>query len=516
MIKKRPYQVLTILADLIILVVSFLIMVWIKPASKSHYLPSHINFILVLTGIWVIVSLIVGKLHRGKIINLKSLFYRTVISNLISISIAVLLMFMFEKTGQSRLIVLGTIAMATFLELVCGILYLAIQKATLQDYQPRSEYETIKKLSEEEMVGEVKTDVVCDEVVRDVDQALIDALIRETGDETATGILNIAQGKLNGSSRFVSTTTAFNIATLPLKEYSYLINLHKINSIKHLDTFLDTVNSKIMTGGYFLYCVETKNLRKKRLLKKYPPVLNYIYYTFDFILKRVFPKLRITRWLYMLITRGNNIVLSRAEALGRICRAGFEIVNESFINNTLYIEGRKTGEPQDVQGKNYGILIALPRIGREGKMLKVYKFRTMHPYSEYIQDYVYSQHDLQKGGKFKNDFRITSWGAFSRKVWLDEFPMLINVVKGDMKIVGVRPLSLQYFNLYNEDLRNRRIKYKPGLVPPFYYDIPGDIFAIQQSELKYLKAYDRHPFITDLRYFFVSIWNILFKQARSK
>jgi hypothetical protein len=85
-----------------------------------------------------------------------------------------------------------------------------------------------------------------------------------------------------------------------------------------------------------------------------------------------------------------------------------------------------------------------------------------------------------------------------------------------MKLVGVRPLSRQYFGLYKDDLKERRIKYKPGLIPPFYADMPDDLESIQASELKYLDSYDRHPFLTDLRYFFKSWWNILFRHARSR
>ena len=139
----------------------------------------------------------------------------------------------------------------------------------------------------------------------------------------------------------------------------------------------------------------------------------------------------------------------------------------------------------------------------------------MHPYSEYIQDYVYGLYRLEEGGKFKNDFRITSWGAFSRRVWLDELPMLLNYLRGNMKLVGVRPLSRQYFSLYNKDLQERRIRYKPGLIPPFYYDMPTNLDEIQASELRYLDAYDKHPLRTDTRYFFRSLINIVFKKARS-
>jgi lipopolysaccharide/colanic/teichoic acid biosynthesis glycosyltransferase len=244
--------------------------------------------------------------------------------------------------------------------------------------------------------------------------------------------------------------------------------------------------------------------------------LNYILYSFDFIVKRVLPKLKFTRPLYFFLTHGNNLVISRAEALGRLSRGGFRIRQESFIGNYLCIEAKKINDPLPVNENIYGPLIALPRVGKNGELIKVYKLRTMHPYSEYIQDYVYKLHDLEDGGKFKNDFRVTSWGAVCRKIWLDELPMIINFFQGEMKIFGVRPLSRQYFELYRKDVRDRRIKYKPGLIPPFYVDMPEDIESIQASEIKYFDLYDKHPFITDFKYFWKSLWNILFHHARSK
>jgi lipopolysaccharide/colanic/teichoic acid biosynthesis glycosyltransferase len=331
----------------------------------------------------------------------------------------------------------------------------------------------------------------------------------------ALAILKMTCSNFTDHVAVLSTTTVFNITSLPKEKYDYIINLHKINDIKKLDSFLDAVNSKLTVKGFLFCCVETKDQRKHRLLKKYPPVLNHIYYFFDFIVKRILPKLRFTRGLYIFLTRGENAVLSRAETLGRISRAGFRIKQESFIGNLLCIEARKIDEPLPINENVYGPLIALSRIGRDGNMIKVYKLRTMHPYSEYIQHYVYELHDLQDGGKFKNDFRITSWGAICRRIWLDELPMLMNFFQGDMKLVGVRPLSKQYFELYRTDVRERRIKYKPGLIPPFYADMPSDLDGIQSSELKYLDSFDRHPFFTDFRYFWKSTWNILFRKARS-
>jgi lipopolysaccharide/colanic/teichoic acid biosynthesis glycosyltransferase len=513
--EKRKFRAITLLADIVILTISFLTVLWTKPASLKSYLPTHTPFFLGLALVWIIVSLMNGKMHRGKIVNFTSLFSRVLTSNIISVSITALIMYAMREYFYSRTVVLGTALLATFLELLFGSVYMAYKKAVVQDYEEYDKYKVYKRPSEYELVKEVIGTPVKTTERTEVNPGIALAIEKEVGPHIALAILRMTCSNFTDLTAVLSTTTRFNISSLSKDKYDYIINLHKINDIKKLDSFFDAVNSKLALNGYFFCCVETKDQRKHRLLNKYPPVLNYIYYIFDFIIKRILPKLKFTRGLYFFLTRGENAVLSRAEALGRLSRAGFRIKQESFIGNLLCIEAQKVDEPLALSDNVYGPLIALARVGRDGNMIKVYKLRTMHPYSEFIQDYVYELHDLADGGKFKNDFRITSWGAICRKIWLDELPMLMNYFRGDMKLVGVRPLSKHYFELYREDVRERRIKYKPGLIPPFYVDMPADLEAIQTSELKYLDSYDKHPFITDFRYFWKSFRNILFRKARS-
>ena len=140
----------------------------------------------------------------------------------------------------------------------------------------------------------------------------------------------------------------------------------------------------------------------------------------------------------------------------------------------------------------------------------------MHPFSEYLQDYIFHQNELQEGGKFRNDFRISKEGKIFRKFWLDEIPMFINFFKGDMKLIGVRPISKQYYSLYSTELQEKRIRTKPGLLPPFYADMPKTLEEIIASELKYLNAYEQAPLKTDIKYFFLSLKSILIQGARSK
>jgi len=139
----------------------------------------------------------------------------------------------------------------------------------------------------------------------------------------------------------------------------------------------------------------------------------------------------------------------------------------------------------------------------------------MVPYSEYIQDYVYDHNKLKEGGKFNEDFRITRLGSIMREMWIDEIPMIWNMFKGEIQLVGVRPLSPHYLSLYDKDLQELRSTVKPGLLPPFYADMPRTLKEIMDSERRYLEQYKKHPFKTNFRYFFKITRNIIFHGKRS-
>ena len=186
------------------------------------------------------------------------------------------------------------------------------------------------------------------------------------------------------------------------------------------------------------------------------------------------------------------------------------------IEESLYFIAQRVKHPSVEKNPSYGPTIKLKRIGLNGDILYVNKFRTMHPYSEFLQEYIYDNNKLQDNGKFKDDFRLTGWGQFMRRMWIDELPQFLNYWRGDLNLVGVRALSQHYFNLYPEDLKKFRIQFKPGLVPPYYADMPNSFEEIVQSEMEYLKEKQKHPFKTDIKYFVKAFYNIIFKQARSQ
>jgi len=311
------------------------------------------------------------------------------------------------------------------------------------------------------------------------------------------------------------TKTSFNITALSDNYFGSLVNLGRINDVLKINKFFETINQKLPVNGTFICCAETKNERKARILKKYPPVLSHFYYVFDFIFKRIFPKLPGTRELYFKITGGRNRVLSRTEVLGRLYSCGFSIVDDQIINGKTYFVMKKVSEPFFADEPSYGPICKMKRFGKDGKAIDVYKFRTMHPYAEFLQQYIYEKNNLQEGGKFKDDFRISTLGRFMRRYWIDELPMLYNLIKGDIKLVGVRPLSQQYLSLYSEEVKSERIKHKPGLIPPFYADLPKTLDEIMASELRYLKQFRKKPLATDTRYFIKSCRQILLNSARS-
>ncbi len=118
----------------------------------------------------------------------------------------------------------------------------------------------------------------------------------------------------------------------------------------------------------------------------------------------------------------------------------------------------------DSEGK---VIFSQMRIGKDGKQFKLYKFRTMVPNADdKLKDILANNEEAKKeyeiNKKLKNDPRITKIGNFLRKTSLDELPQLVNVLKGEMSIIGPRP----YLPREKDDMKayyNSIIQSKPGI-----------------------------------------------------
>ncbi len=506
--------ILLLIGDILIVVLSFALVAWLKQVPKIAILQDYFKPFFYSLVLWLLASVLSKKYYFSNFYHLKKSISAILLSNLVAVAAMFMMMYIFRTFDFSRLLTFGTILSATVLEFTGAIIFNSILKSPVISEGGEESYSYDNNgqrvLHDSHRIGRIFKNQNSTSIAIE----LLKIIEKEQGKEVRKFIENYTQA-IGESIQVVSTTNRVNVLFLPQEKYGCIVNLHRINDIQYINKFFEAVNSKIETGALFIGRAETASLRKKRILKKYFFPLNYIIYIIDFIFKRIFPKIPILKRIYFLFTGGQNRLLSRAETLGRLYSCGFEVVEECYLNDYLYFVVRKKSEPHYPATPTYGPLIRLNRIGKGGKLIKVYKMRTMHPYAEYLQPYIYAINDLQEGGKFKDDFRVTTLGKIMRKVWLDELPMLINILKGDMKIVGVRPLSKHYYSLYSKELQEKRIKFRPGLVPPFYADMPKTMEEIMESELKYLDAYAKSPFTTDFKYFIAAWKNILFKRARS-
>lgn len=297
-----------------------------------------------------------------------------------------------------------------------------------------------------------------------------------------------------------------------------VINTQRINDIRYINKFFESVNEHLALGGYLIGCVYPLHVRRQRVLSYLPRPLNKVYYTWDFLIHRVWPKLPRLRRIYFALTKGRGRVISEMETYGRLFSCGFQWVNSREIDGMIYFVVTKEKAPSYDEEATYGPLITLRRVGKGGNIIKVYKMRTMTPYAEYVQKFIFERNGaggVGTGSKFNNDPRITTLGKFMRRYWLDELPMLYNLLRGDLKLFGVRPISEHYFSLFPEDFREYRKKFKPGLIPPVYVEIPSSLEDTVAIERRYLEAYERNPFWTDLRYLCIALYNIFIKRVRS-
>ncbi len=110
------------------------------------------------------------------------------------------------------------------------------------------------------------------------------------------------------------------------------------------------------------------------------------------------------------------------------------------------------------------IIFCQQRGGKHGRPFKMYKFRTMNTNAEMLRAELAAQNEMS-GPVFKvgNDPRITKLGRWLRKTSIDELPQLVNVLKGQMSLVGPRPLPLYEVEQFENSAQRRRLSVKPGL-----------------------------------------------------
>lgn len=141
------------------------------------------------------------------------------------------------------------------------------------------------------------------------------------------------------------------------------------------------------------------------------------------------------------------------------------------------------------------VLFVQERPGKNEKIFKLYKFRTMNEKKD-------------ENGKLLPDMiRLTKFGKFLRKTSLDELPEVFNILRGDISVVGPRPLLVKYLPLYNEE-QHRRHEVRPGLSG--YAQVHGRNAVTWEERFKFDVEYvDNITFIGDIKIIIKTVLSVL-------
>ena len=170
-----------------------------------------------------------------------------------------------------------------------------------------------------------------------------------------------------------------------------------------------------------------------------------------------------------------------------------------------------------ILNKDYdSIFFKQQRIGKDGKLFNFYKFRSMVPNADEVlfklletDEEAAKEYKINK--KLENDPRITKMGKILRKTSIDELPQLINILKGDMSLIGNRPYLLRekedMGNYYNDILKT-----KPGLTG--YWQVSGRSDTTFEERLILEKYYSNHNSLRlDIKIFFKTFSVVLLKKG---
>lgn len=149
------------------------------------------------------------------------------------------------------------------------------------------------------------------------------------------------------------------------------------------------------------------------------------------------------------------------------------------------------------------------RIGKHGKKLEIYKFRTMIDNAEEAMKYFTEEQkkEFKENFKLENDPRVTRVGKILRKTSLDELPQIINILKGEMSIIGPRPIVKNELEKYGKN-QERFLSVAPGLTGYWAANGRSDVSYEERMALE-LYYVDNRSLLLDLKIFLKTIGSVL-------
>ncbi len=156
------------------------------------------------------------------------------------------------------------------------------------------------------------------------------------------------------------------------------------------------------------------------------------------------------------------------------------------------------------------------RYGKDGKKFRIYKFRSMcidadKKLKEYLEQNEEAKIEFEENHKLKDDPRITRLGRFIRKTSIDELPQFVNVLKGDMSLIGPRPIVDGEIEKYGEN-KDKFLSVRPGLTGYWAANGRSDITYEERMKME-LYYVDNISFKLDIQIFFKTIISVIKKEG---
>lgn len=172
-----------------------------------------------------------------------------------------------------------------------------------------------------------------------------------------------------------------------------------------------------------------------------------------------------------------------------IALIGFVALSPEFIVMSLLLSFANNGKPFFFQ----------TRPGKNEKLFRIIKFKTMNDKRD-------------KNGELLSDLdRLTSIGRFTRRTSLDEIPQLLNVIKGDMSLIGPRPLLVEYLPIYN-NIQKRRHTIRPGITG--WAQVNGRNTISWEDKFKFDVWYVEHlSFQLDMKIIWLTLYKVFKKDG---
>ena len=375
--KPKPKHLLVLsVSDFLLVTFIFFIVNYLKRGTFDLS-PEYEKLLLIIYGLWFVTALITKKFDPGYRNYYYAMAQWTKAVVFMAATIAVFV-FAFRLFYYSRFQVFGFFLLLILFESVLYYVYYVLSRNGKNggDIESIEEIKTVIK--QEGLSLDIDIEDLHSRLTRPIRNKLQEVYLNDSPEvfDFLDHMMDLSS-IISAESAIIHRSEMYHQKTTDSPYIRLLINLERVNNIRWVNRYFLEAHKMLLPGGYFVGMANTIGLYKKRFFEKYPKYFSQVFYFINYIFRRVFPKLSVTKKIYFTITKGNNRAISKAETLGRLYFCGFKVIAEKEIGDNLYFVAQKVKTSSIDENPSYGPLVKFSRVGLNGSNLDVYKFRTM-------------------------------------------------------------------------------------------------------------------------------------------